>query len=679
MTWQNDECCCEPENAGCGNFTPTNPLGPQGHQGFQGSQGSQGYQGAQGSQGAQGANGIDGAQGNQGAQGLTGPQGYQGFQGNDGAQGFQGNDGAQGFQGTSGSQGAQGFQGPSGGPQGFQGAQGDTGAQGSQGSTGAQGAQGDSGAQGAQGFQGDTPVISGPSDTIAGFDNSGALTNVPGWGFNSSYFGWQQNLTIHPDGDGSLTFNDVFGSVDPIADAPNDNFNMWNYSVSIDPNQTGHPIGTNGTGMRLINGYFSHSGKSNTGTLECLVFGGDIGNNIDPLDIRGHTGMLTFCSFKNNVNISGPIQGFVYQISGESSVTFSDSGTYANIFGDFCNFSGTTISGWNSFTASPTLGGVKNNYNYSGVSINPNITTFNGNAGGVGLGIYGNWGTFGTGGFEAININPTVTSVNYAAGINVNMNNVTATNKYAIDATGDVRINGSLSFTGSLGIGQLNAFYSSNVTNGGGNPQTLQSLTTQINAPANTTTANADTIGVNTAMLMAIEDNAVVTSGPFQLGLTSLALPNVVETHTGSSVDYMSAATFALNLVGSSTGGTIDTVRMCRSVPIPNGITTVNKLYGFFYHAPFGSIATLNWGFYSETSDAQNFFAGAVKIGGTAGSTDRVTNDSVGLEIQDKGVVLARLTTSARDALTAVNGMMIYNTDTNKFQGYAAGSWVDLN
>lgn len=36
------------------------------------------------------------------------------------------------------------------------------------------------------------------------------------------------------------------------------------------------------------------------------------------------------------------------------------------------------------------------------------------------------------------------------------------------------------------------------------------------------------------------------------------------------------------------------------------------------------------------------------------------------------------LTTTERDALTAANGMLIYNTSTNKFQGYENGSWSNL-
>jgi hypothetical protein len=36
-------------------------------------------------------------------------------------------------------------------------------------------------------------------------------------------------------------------------------------------------------------------------------------------------------------------------------------------------------------------------------------------------------------------------------------------------------------------------------------------------------------------------------------------------------------------------------------------------------------------------------------------------------------------TTTQRNALTAVNGMMIYNSTTSKMQAYAGGAWVDLH
>ena len=41
-------------------------------------------------------------------------------------------------------------------------------------------------------------------------------------------------------------------------------------------------------------------------------------------------------------------------------------------------------------------------------------------------------------------------------------------------------------------------------------------------------------------------------------------------------------------------------------------------------------------------------------------------------------VQFGSFTTTQRNALTAVNGMIIYNSTDNKFQGYEAGAWANL-
>ena len=56
------------------------------------------------------------------------------------------------------------------------------------------------------------------------------------------------------------------------------------------------------------------------------------------------------------------------------------------------------------------------------------------------------------------------------------------------------------------------------------------------------------------------------------------------------------------------------------------------------------------------------------------------TNVSAKLEISSTtgALLLPRMTTTQRNALTAVNGMLIYNSTTGRIEAYESGSWVDL-
>ena len=47
--------------------------------------------------------------------------------------------------------------------------------------------------------------------------------------------------------------------------------------------------------------------------------------------------------------------------------------------------------------------------------------------------------------------------------------------------------------------------------------------------------------------------------------------------------------------------------------------------------------------------------------------------------LSQNGIFVPRLTTDQRDDLqNVINGQLIYNTSTNKFQGYENGAWVNL-
>jgi hypothetical protein len=62
---------------------------------------------------------------------------------------------------------------------------------------------------------------------------------------------------------------------------------------------------------------------------------------------------------------------------------------------------------------------------------------------------------------------------------------------------------------------------------------------------------------------------------------------------------------------------------------------------------------------------------------GVFGSSSSLTNTSVALEVVGPRAFLpSRLTETQRDALSPLDGMIIYNTDDDVFQGYQNGSWV---
>lgn len=101
-------------------------------------------------------------------------------------------------------------------------------------------------------------------------------------------------------------------------------------------------------------------------------------------------------------------------------------------------------------------------------------------------------------------------------------------------------------------------------------------------------------------------------------------------------------------------------------------ISTGTNIYNFFANT---NAATGRWNFYAAGT-ARNYFAGNTAIGTT-------TQDaSAAFEVASttQGVLFPRMTTAQRDLITTpANGLVIYNTSTDKLQVRAAGAWVDLH
>ena len=137
-------------------------------------------------------------------------------------------------------------------------------------------------------------------------------------------------------------------------------------------------------------------------------------------------------------------------------------------------------------------------------------------------------------------------------------------------------------------------------------------------------------------------------------------------------------------------------VRVGTTTPTPGGTFEVQGGRSFFsaVNEPFAVGAKfINTGgsvFFGATSGTATPDA---QISGNAGNAliTFLNNGNVGIGNQTPtastlldltsttgALLLPRMTTAQRNALTAINGMLIYNTTTAKFQGYEAGAWTNL-
>jgi hypothetical protein len=559
-------------------------------------------------------------------------------------------------------------------------------------------------------------LIIGFPHTFAGFDGSGAISEIPGWNYNATTAGANVQLAVVPTtGEGYQNLHTYGSSLNPTTNVTGSSWIQNQSEINVGSDDSGNSFSADGSGQLIgmqlnvnsrnksdvgdVAGYqqntqigngvdtvasnnytsfssvfsvsdgsiaqnqnniyqsnvnvgtsssintlsFLNGNLNSTGTITNL-FGSNIGGNANDINgsFNGHNLNFNFNNiqdyqgFGSNSNIAGTVSNSYKVFSAGGNVGTTNGVT---IFADFMNLTDNATNGYTSFNATPNITSTNS---YFGLNINPNIGTV---TNGVQIIDTGGTASVSTPYWTDLNIHPNLPLVTDGyKGVNVtpiaagdgsgyavagyfdatNLTNFTPDQTYAIQTQGNVSINGKLNaFTGITPVDQ------------GGNPNGVHGLVSGVTTAPNTTTANVDTIGVNTASLMTISTNSINTSGPFGLGLAALALPAVLKTETGSSIDHVNASVFAVSLDPTSSGGTVDELAAGRFTVIPQGGThTINSLKLIKADLPFGDPATRSWGFYGSSTTSENWFAKNIKIGGTAGSSDYVSDASSVLQVE---------------------------------------------
>ena len=159
-------------------------------------------------------------------------------------------------------------------------------------------------------------------------------------------------------------------------------------------------------------------------------------------------------------------------------------------------------------------------------------------------------------------------------------------------------------------------------------------------------------------------------------GSITLSVIKLVAAAGNIGAGCVATAYTGLSMDGATLAGAITTARglWCKNIRA-SGAGTVGTFVGVDVDAQ-PVPGTLACSLRSAGATVQLRHLGSAVFGANAGPT----NAYVALEVQSttQAFLLPRMTTAQRDAMTAVDGMMIYNTTTAVVEAREAGAWVNL-
>jgi hypothetical protein len=166
-----------------------------------------------------------------------------------------------------------------------------------------------------------------------------------------------------------------------------------------------------------------------------------------------------------------------------------------------------------------------------------------------------------------------------------------------------------------------------------------------------------------TGVNVQIENNGSGSTISTAYGYRASIAAGTGETVSSARCYYASAGTLS--------GGTVTSAYGVYIADLDGG-GSVTTAYGVYIasQTPTGN----GWGIYQVGSDDRNYFSGQIGVGTT--SID--TSAAIEIASTTRALLVSRMSTTQRNALTAVNGMILYNTTTNQMEGYVNGSWTAL-
>lgn len=564
---------------------------------------------------------------------------------------------------------------------------GKTGATGSPGSSSNTGATGSTGPSitgptgpsiiGPTGLPGPTgPTIQGSPNTLTQFDGSGNPISLPSWEVTSEN-GLSTNINVDEI---NSSFINYLVNLVPTQSTTNENRTIVNITTPLDPTNENYQIGSDyngGVNMLNINTTQTSGSSANIGRISMVNISADLGNELVSATTDHIQGVAINTFFRKNYNI-GTYDGVLVQPNFNDGSTMTEYNGFRNnaVF----NNTGATNT-INGFSNTCSLGANITVNNFRGLESSMNGTTGSGIDSYIGNNTYANnftgnntngyvFSTFNThsNNWVGITLNSGDDTATNVQGINLNLSGITSPNQKV-----GLNINdGALNVQSSLDTAQ-DSFQNASAVN---------SIGGQFHVSSGHPLTNGEFIfGNNLAVLGFFEDDM----GPDVLGgligysvIGYVGQFSVAATKSVDTINMALAGASIPPVVGD--GGTIDNFNIYHGIGLlpQGGNISVTNMCGLRISDQLTAANPTNsWGVSVDDINADNYFGKSVSIGT---SNKKVSNSDVGIEIGNKkSLLLGNLTTTEIGNITPLEGMIVFNSTTKKFQGYDGTSWTNLN